>query len=139
MVRVCIATVVVGLFLFLVGFIVYGLLLGQFFAENYGQVMRSKEETKLWTYIVGCLLQALFLALIYHNAYKGGSPFAEGFKYGLYLALFVSLPYSLMVWGGMKVTCKGVCVDAIIGIVSLTIAGIITGLIYGKPSTQASA
>ena len=51
--------------------------------------MRSSSEMsgKMWTFAVGSLLRAFFLALIYPKGYKGDSPAGEGFKFGFYIGL----------------------------------------------------
>lgn len=137
--KLVLSTIIVGIVLFLLGWLIYGVLLMDFFKEYYGHMMRSGSDYKIWAYAVGCLGQAFFMYLIYSKGYSGGSPFGEGFKFGIYISLFIAIPYVFFTWGGMTVKYTGVVVDGIISIVILFIASIITAFIHGKKEVKPAA
>lgn len=131
--KLLISTIVVGVVLFLLGWLFYGVILMhlEFYEKGFIQVSRGL-DMKIWAVAVGCLLQAFFLALVYPKMYKGGSPSAEGFKFGIYMALLLGVPYIFYMWGGMTVTWQAMIADGIASIISTFIAGLLTALIYGK-------
>jgi hypothetical protein len=126
------STIIVAILLFVLGWLFYATIFANFFKEHYGMIQRSPEDMRLWAIAVGCFLEAFFLAWIYPKGYKGGSPFGEGFKFGLYIGLLMGVPYVFFTWAMMPVTYKALVVDGLITIFNTTIAGIVTGLIYGK-------
>jgi hypothetical protein len=130
--KLVLSTIVVGIVLFLLGWLFYGILLMDYFKEYYGHITRGEADMKIWAYFVGSLAQAFFMYLIYSKGYKGGSPLMEGFRFGAYISLFLGIPYVFFTWGGMPVKYQGVIVDGIIMIVMLIIAAVITAFIHGK-------
>jgi hypothetical protein len=130
--KLIISTIVTGIVLFLLGWVIYGFIFMDFFKTYYSHIQRSPEDMKIWAIGVSCLLQGFFFALLYPKFYKGGSPFSSGFKFGFYLGLFVGIPYIFSMWASMPITYKAVLVDAALLIIMMIIAGIITGLVYGK-------
>lgn len=130
--KLILSTIIVGIVLFLLGWLFYGFLLANFFKEYYGHLSRPDADMKIWAFAVASFVQAFFLYLIYSKGYKGGSPFMEGFRFGALIGLFSGIPYVFYTWGGSPVKYTGVIVDGIVIIVMLGIAGVLTGLIYGK-------
>lgn len=130
--KLLLSTIIVAIVLFVLGWLFYAAIFAGFFREYYGFFQRSPDDMRMWAIIVADLLEAFFLAWIYPKGYKGGSPFGEGFKFGLYIGLLMGVPYVFFSWAMMPVTYKALVVDGLITIVITTIAGIVTGLIYGK-------
>ena len=137
--KLIISTIVVGILLFLLAWIFYGILFISYFKGYYGYLERDPNEMKIWAFVVGSLLQAFFLALIYPHGYKGGSPAGEGLKFGIYLGMFLGLPMIFNMWGEMNIHYLSLIVSAIIIIVMTALAGMVTGLIYGKKDKPAQA
>jgi len=138
--KLIISTIVVGVLLFLLGWLFYGMLFMDFFKanfENYDNLM--KKDMILWALIVGSLVQAFLLAWIYPIGYKGGSPTKEGLMYGIYMGLFLALPMIFYTIGEMRITKKGAAVDGLIEFVMILLAGLVTGWIYGKKATPPSS
>lgn len=136
--KLVISTIVVAILLFLLGGLFYAAIFADFFAKHYSAIQRSAADMKMWAIAVGCLLEAFFLSLIYPKGYKGGSPFGEGFKFGIYFGLLMGVPYIFFAWAMMPVTYKALVVDGAITIFNTIVAGIVIGMIYGKmekPST----
>jgi hypothetical protein len=130
--KLIISTIVTGIVLFLLGWVLYGFIFMDFFKVYYSHLQRSPGDMKIWAIGVSCLLQGFFLAFLYPKFYKSGSGFSAGLKFGFYIGLFVGIPYIFSMWATMPITYKAVLVDAAILIVMMIIAGIITGLVYGN-------
>ncbi|HEY3250226.1 MAG TPA: hypothetical protein VGK25_03820 [Ignavibacteria bacterium] len=137
--KLILSTIVVGIVLFLLGWLFYGMLFADFFKEQYGHISRSQGDMKIWAFGVASFVQAFFLYLIYAKGYQGGSPIMEGFRFGLLIAFFSAIPYVLFTWGGMPVTYQAVIRDGIIIFVMMLIAGILTGVIHGKKEVKPAA
>jgi hypothetical protein len=135
--KLIISTVVVGIVIFLLGWLLYGILLVEYLRPYYESFSRSESDMKIWAFALAGFIQAFFLYLIYSKGYQGGSPIGEGFKFGLWISLFYAMPYALYTWGGMKVSYKGVLVDAIAGGAMMMIACILTAIIHGKRQAAA--
>jgi hypothetical protein len=130
--KLIISTIVTGIVLFLLSWVLYGFIFMDFFKTYYSHIQRSPEDMKLWAIGVSCLLQGFFFAFLYPKFYKSGSGFSAGLKFGFYLGLFFGIPYIFSMWATMPITYKAVLVDAGLLIFMMIIAGIITGLVYGK-------
>jgi hypothetical protein len=137
--KLVISTIVVGILLFVLGFLAYGVLLADYFKTHAAMPMRSPEDMKMWAFAAGSLLRALFLAMIYPAGYKGGSPAGEGFKFGLYMGLFFALPTVFFMWGSAPITYQTAIVDGLSNGIMILLAGLVTGLIYGKKEKTAAA
>jgi hypothetical protein len=135
--KLIISTVVVGIVLFLLGWLFYGVLLVEYLKPYYGFLWRSETDMKIWAYALSSIVQAFMLYLIYTKGYKGGAPIAEGIRFGIYMSIFWGLPFALGFWAGVKVSYKAVAVDAIVGMAMMFIACILTAVIHGK--TQKTA
>lgn len=130
--KLIISTVVVGTVLFLLGWIVWVVLLGDFFKQYYSHLLRSESDMKTWAFVVANYGMALFIYLLYSKTYNGGSPVTEGVKFGFLLGLFWAFPYIFFTWGSYTVKYTGVVVDGIVGFIFIIIASVITALIHGK-------
>jgi hypothetical protein len=127
-----ISTIVGAIILFLLGWLFYGVIFMKFFQTHYASIMRTPEDYKMWAIMLANLLQALFLAWIYPKGYKGGSAAGEGFKFGFYLGLLLSVPYVFYSWAQFPITYLTALIDGIIMFIMILIVGIVIGLIYGK-------
>jgi hypothetical protein len=134
--KLVISTIVVGIILFLLGGLFYSFLFAEYFKTNFGHMMRSETDFKMWAFAVGSLFRALFMYIIYSIGYKGGSPFMEGAKFGIIIGFFVSIPYVFFMWGSSPVKYQPVVLDGVLMMVTMLIGGIVTGLIHGKKAVQ---
>jgi hypothetical protein len=134
--KLIISTIVVGIVLFLLGWILYGMLFMDFLKTHFSHLQRSEADMKIWAIAVSSLLQGFFLSYLYPKFYRGGSPFGEGFKFGITFGLFLALPYVFSMWAMMPVTYTAAIVDGMIYGVMIIIAGIVTGLVYGNISAE---
>ena len=130
--KLILSTIVVGIVLFLLGWLFYGILFADYFSRFFGHIQRPMDEMKIWAFGVANLAQAFFMYMIYAKGYKGGSPLTEGFRFGLVIGFFLLIPHMFMTWGGMPVMARGAAADAIVGMFMIMVASILTALIHGK-------
>lgn len=135
--KLILSTLVVGIVLFMLGGLFFSVLFADYFKLHFGAMMRNENDFKLWAFAVGSLLRALFMYLIYAKGYKGGSPFMEGFRFGILISLFYGIPYVLFEWGGSPVHYQPVVIDGIIQMFMLTVGGVLTGIIHGRKKVAA--
>jgi len=134
--KLIISSIVVGIVLFLLGWLIYGFLLMDFYKQYFGHISRVQSDMKLWAIAVANFAQAFFMYLVYSKGYRGGSPIFEGIKFGILIGLFVGIPYVFYTWAGMPVKYTGVIIDGIVMIFMYIVAGVITGLIFGKKDVK---
>ena len=130
--KLILSAIVGGIVLFVLGWIFYVLIFGGFMMDNFGKIMRTPDDYKLWAIIVANFLEALFLAWIYPKGYKGGSPAKEGFMFGIDFGALIGAPYIFYMWASYPIKWQTALVDGIIVFVMTLITGLVIGLIYGK-------
>lgn len=93
--RYILASLAVALFIFLYGWVVHGILLADFWAEQLVEgSMRPQGEEVMWAIVVSCLLQGLALGFIFVKGYQSKG-IAEGVRFGLLIAWFIVAIYFL--------------------------------------------
>lgn len=137
--KLVLSTIVGGIVLFILGWIFYVLIFGGFMMDNFGKIMRTPDDYKLWAIIVANLLEAFFLSWIYPKGYKGGSPAKEGFMYGIYIGLLMSVPYVFYIWAQYPVKWQAALLDGVLMLVMTIITGFVIGLVYGKTEEKKEA
>lgn len=137
--KLVLSTIVGGIVLFVLGWIFYVLIFGGFMMDNFGKIMRTPDDYKLWAIIVANLLEAFFLSWIYPKGYKGGSPAKEGFMYGIYIGLLMSVPYVFYIWAQYPVKWQAALLDGVLMLVMTIITGFVIGLVYGKTEEKKEA
>lgn len=97
--------------MFVLGFVIYQPVLGDFFAANAGTATGViKENPVFWQIIVGQLCGAALLVTVL--SWKGVASAADGFKGGAVFGLLLSLFYGFMNLGTMNTsTMNAVLVD----------------------------
>jgi hypothetical protein len=116
-----IATLAAFVVMFLLGGLWHVTLLGDFYTA----------QTEV---LLGVLILAFLMALVYPIGYKGGSPVREGLRFGVLIGLIWILPWSVIIHGIWKYPLLCVIVDSVWHIVEQGIGGLIIGIIYGKGS-----
>ncbi|MBI2513379.1 MAG: DUF1761 domain-containing protein [Opitutae bacterium] len=90
--------------------------------------------------LLSMLIQGVVLALLYPRWYRGGSPLAEGVKFGLLLGLFLFSVSTLANAAKIEVTGLGrfVGVQAIFHFLQFALAGAAIGLVFGRLERSAA-
>ncbi len=127
-----------GVAFFLLGWLIYGILLKDFMAENMNQAgMRKMEEMVWWAMGLSCLIQGYFTALMLGWSNTRG--LSIGMQKGAIIGLLVSLSLNLSMHA--MSTCfknmNALIVDVAAGTLMFAIVGAIIGRIMGMSSKTA--
>jgi len=129
------ATLVGFVVLFLLGWLFYGLLLMDFYANNVGSasgVMREEAEMVWWALILGNLFQAYLLVYIFGN-WANVTSFQEGMKAGAIIGLIIGLAFNLSMFGTSNImNLTAALVDPVVSAVMMGITGGVIGIMLGR-------
>ena len=129
-------TVIGGIVYFLLGWLVYGILLADFSLANYNQCsMRPMTDMIWWAMIVSNLVYALFLTLVLK--WSGASGWMDGLKTGALFGLLfgVTIDLSFYSMTTMFNSIGGMVVDMVVTTVMAAIIGTVIVLVWGKDKT----
>jgi len=110
----------------------YMVLMSKFYRAQDQGIMR--EQFNFLFIVLGYIVLAFLMSLIYPVGYKGGSPAKEGLRFGVLIGLVVWLTANLTIHGVLKNTLASALVDSVWHIVEQGIGGIAIALVYGKSS-----
>ena len=120
--------------LFLLGWVFYGMLLMDFYANNVGSagnVMRADDDMIWWALILGNLFQAYFLVYVFSKS--NVASFGDGLKYGLVIGFILGLGFNFIMYGtSTMMNLTATLVDPFVGAVMTGLAGGVIGMITGK-------
>lgn len=126
--------VVGGILFFLLGYVFYGLLLKDFFANN---GMATNMDTFVWWALVAGNLAGGFL-LAYILGKANTSSAGAGAGTGFVVGLLMSLSFDLMMYSfGQGLTTKGMIADIAVSAVMSAIVGAVIGAILGGKKATA--
>ncbi|MFZ2285350.1 MAG: hypothetical protein WAV93_00015 [Bacteroidales bacterium] len=126
-------TIFGGIVYFLLGWLVWGILLMDFFSANMNQCAnRPGNEMVWWAIILSNLLMALLLTLIMHWA--RAKTIVDGLKYGAIFGLLYGSAIAVSYWSTttMYLRAGAVVVDIIVSTVVMAIIGLVIVLTRGK-------
>ena len=126
-----ISSIAAGVWLFVYGFVVNAIVLGDYWATTSGaQLMRPEGTEVMWAIALSCLLQGLALGFIFTRGYEGKG-LGEGVRFGLLIAWFIAAWYLL--WYGLQPVVLGETFVAMIvdGIMYIG-AGVVLASLYKK-------
>ena len=120
---------------FLLGWVLYGMLLMDFFNGNQGTatgVMRADTEMIWWALAVGNLMQAYLLVYIFGN-WANITTFGGGFKAGLIIGLIIGYGVDLTMYGTTNImNLTGALVDPLVVGLMMGVSGGVIGVVLGK-------
>jgi hypothetical protein len=129
-------TIFGGIAFFLLGWLVYGILLMDFVSANSNQcAARPNMEMIWWALILSNLLLALLLTLILN--WSGAKGIMDGLKTGAIFGLILGLSMDLSLYS-MTITYNGLTllvVDVLVYTVMMAITGLVIVLLWGKEKT----
>ncbi len=130
--RWLLASVAVLVVVAVLEFLIHGVLLSDLYRQT-ASVWRSEAEMQkmMWIFWVGMLVFAPFFALIYVKGYEKGKPgLGQGFRYGLYVAVMLSVMQSFG-WYVILPIPLALAFYWFLGIlVEFIAAGVAAGLVY---------
>lgn len=120
---------------FLLGWLLYGMLLMDFFNNNQGTatgVMRTETEMVWWALALGNLMQAYLLVYIFGN-WANITTFGGGFKAGLIIGLIIGYGVDLTMYGTTNImSLTGALVDPLVVGVMMGVSGGVIGVVLGR-------
>jgi hypothetical protein len=126
--------IISGVVSFFAGYLIYGLLLADFFAKQAGpagNVMRQPTDMIWWAMIAGSLGYGLMLSYIF-NKWTDIKSLGAGFGPGLIIGFFMTAGFDLMMYGSTTLsTITGTCADIVCGSIMGGITGAVVGLANG--------
>jgi hypothetical protein len=128
------ATVVDGIY----GFLVYGVLLANDFANFPGVYRPADVGPAYLPTMFGFLFIALLaVAIIYAKGYEGGSGVAEGARFGVLMGVFVAMAFAGVNYATLNIGRRHSLMMAAAAFVEWTLLGIVIGLVYRPSSPRA--
>jgi len=129
-------TVFGGVVYFLLGWLVYGILMADFSLTNYNQCMnRPSADMIYWAILLSNLIYSLFLTLVLK--WSGASGWMDGLKtgalFGLLFVLTVDLSFYSMT--NMFNNVGAMLIDMLVSTVMAAIIGTVIVLVWGKEKT----
>lgn len=132
--KVLLAALAGGVASFLLGWVFYGMLLAQFFADNMGTatgVMRDEASMGWAPLIVGNLAFGLLFALLF-SRWAGITTFKGGAIGGAWVGFLVALAYDMISLGTTNMmNATAAMVDPIVSAVMSAITGGVVGWVLG--------
>jgi hypothetical protein len=120
---------------FLMGWLLYGMLLMNFFMENAGSatgVYRADSEMVYWALIVGNLLQSYLLVYIF-GKWANITTFGGGLKTGITIGLILGYGYDLTMYGTSNISnLTATLVDPLIVATMMGVSGGVIGVVLGR-------
>jgi len=133
--KLLLGTLAGGIVYFLLGYLVYGMLMADFFAgySSSGAIalMKSEEEMKFYPLALGNFAHAALLAYIFLK-WANIKSFGEGIMGGAVIGLLMTAGYDLVMYDTMKMmSIVGIGVDIIVYTIMTAIVGGVVGGVLG--------
>ena len=130
------AFVVVFIVYFLLDWLVNGVLLHSTYQALPAGLMRPEADIKMWIIIVCDLFYAFFFTLIFSKGFENKG-IMEGVRYGLYVALMVSLPMAYVTYAVQPIPYTLALQWFLYGLVVNIICGVVLSFMF-KPKAAAA-
>ncbi len=128
-----------GIVAFFSGFLIYGLLLMDFFTKNAGTAtgtMKAQADFVWWALVAGSICQGLLMSYIF-NKWANIHSLGAGATAGAVISFFVTAGFDLTMFATSNLsTLTGSCVDIIAGTVMGAIVGGAVGMANGMGSKK---
>jgi len=130
--RFLIGTIVGGIVLFVMGYVLFELLLGSVMDSNMVDIPGLHREVPVyWALVLSCFVYAALIC--YAMGRRGATGLAAGAKVGAVVGLLLWLTADLMTFAFMNsMTQSMLVIDPLLGLVHAAIAGAVIGLVDGK-------
>ncbi len=126
-------TVAGGVIFFLLGWLVYGVVLMNYMTANMNQcAARPMEEMVWWAMIASCFLTSLLLTLVLKWA--GAKAIADGLGIGAVFGVLLASSLDLGFWSMMKMynNFTVLVVDVVVYTLMMSVVGMLIVLCWGK-------
>jgi hypothetical protein len=120
---------------FIMGWLLYGMLLSSFFAENVGSatgVYRADMEMVWWALCLGNVLQAYLLVYIF-GKWANITTFGGGLQTGAMIGLIIGFGHDLTMYGTSNISnLTATLVDPLVMAVMMGVSGGVIGVMLGR-------
>jgi len=120
---------------FILGFLIYGVLLVDFYASNIGTatgVMRTDADMQWWALIAGNVMMAYLLVYIF-GKWANITSFAGGLKAGAMVGFIIALGFGLNMYGTTNISnLTATLVDTVVMAVMMGATGGVVGWVLGR-------
>lgn len=120
---------------FMLGYLLYGVLLMDFYSANAGTatgVMRADDDMQWWALIAGNVVQAYLLVYIFGN-WANITTFGGGLKAGAIIGFIMALGFGLNMFGTTNISnLTSTLVDSIVMAVMMGFTGGVVGWVLGR-------
>ena len=122
-----VTTVAAGVVLYFGGFVIYGLLLMDYMAND-----ASMEVPLMWAIPLAQLFAGAVVATVL--SWRGADNFADGAKGAALVGLLINICYGLMIYGTLDLgtTMGQLAIDAVATVVLWGLAGGVVGVVRGR-------
>ncbi len=133
--KLILGTLAGGIVYFLLGYLVYAMLMADFFASHSSAgaiaLMKSEEEMKFYPLAMGNLAHAALLAYVFLK-WANIKSFGEGLMGGAVIGLLMAAGFDLIMYDTMKMmSITGICVDIIVYTIMTAVTGGVVGAVLG--------
>jgi ABC-type amino acid transport system permease subunit len=130
------ATIVGAIFLFIGGYLIWGVLTVDFFAQHVGSATGVSKEPDMLFIAIGCIIEAFFLSTIYGKWANSIHSAKEGFVFGAFIGAFFGFGEGMIWYGTTNLSdLTGVLTSGLLNTIFVGIAGVIVAMIY-KSTTK---
>ena len=132
------ATLAGGIYFFIAGYLIWGVLTVDFFAEHAGSATGVMKDPGDMVFIaLGCLLEALFLSTVYGKWARGVHTLKQGIEFGALIGAFIGLGMGFLWYGVSNLSdLTGVFAEAVLDIIFMDIGGAIIAVVYRSTSSE---
>lgn len=126
-------TIFGGIAYFLLGWLVYGILLMDFSAANYNQCLNRADGVMIWWALIASnFVLGLFLTLVLK--WSGAKGILDGLKTGALFGLLWSVAMSLSYYSmtTMYKNFTALIVDVLVAVAIMAVVGLVIVLLWGK-------
>lgn len=127
--------------IFILGYLIWGIATMEFFeAHSNAEVMKAAEEVDMILILVGNFFTAFAMSTIYGKWANGNHSAGQGFKFGIWIGIFVGLGMGLLMMGTANMMDSTAhAVEAVLDIAFYGVVGAIIALVYKATAPKAAA
>lgn len=132
--RNLIATLVTGIWSFMGGYLIWGILAEGFLNDHLGSALgMGKEMPEFPLLAAGCFIQAFAFSTIYGKWANGDFSMGDGLKYGALIGILIGFGNGFITHATSNfLDMTGTLINGILYVVFHTIMGLLAAIIYNK-------
>lgn len=136
-----ISTIVVAVWAFFGGYLIWGLLLESFNADHLGTatgVMKEMDDVNSLYIIIGSVVTAFAISTVYSKWARGSHSLSQGAQFGIWVGIILGFGDRIVEYGVANLLdLTGTLVNGVAYVVFFMIMGIFASLVYGKVKAKA--